>query len=90
MGAKTEEVPAAREERQVQEAVDKGEVGGETRGIQEQSMSGSFKKKKEKKRKSEAEAVRGPQTDETVVVAALLCRSMKRILGRFIFLVNFC
>lgn len=33
MGAKTEEVPAAREERQVQETVDKEEVSGETRGI---------------------------------------------------------
>lgn len=83
MGAKAQEVPAAREERQVQEAIDKGEVGGEARGIQEQSLSGSSEKKyKEKKRKkSEAEAVRGPRTDETVVVAALLCRSMKRILG---------
>lgn len=56
MGAKTEEVPAAREERQVQEAVDKREVGGERRGIQDQSTSGSFKKKKRKtkgKRKKE-------------------------------------
>lgn len=42
MGAKAQEVPAAREERQVQEAIDKGEAVGEARGIQEQSLSGSF------------------------------------------------
>lgn len=37
VGAQTEEVPAAREERQVQEAIEDGEDAGEMGGIPEQS-----------------------------------------------------
>lgn len=51
MGAKAQEVPAAREERQVQEAIDEGEAGGEARGFQEQRLSGGRLKKKKKKKK---------------------------------------
>lgn len=73
MGAKTKEVPAAREERQVQEALDKEQVDGDMRGIHEQSMSGSFKNKNEKKKKSQAEAVRGPETQTRLLLSLLCC-----------------
>lgn len=46
VGTQAQEVPAAREERQVQEAIEDGEDTGERRGIQEQSWAGHLKKKK--------------------------------------------